>query len=92
MTNRNDLEVAHSRIESLERETRALAEQNAVLTARLQPKPKRVEETRPTAAPVVASPVATEPEEQSLAPWITTLLVAGLAIAIAGIIMTTGQT
>jgi hypothetical protein len=97
MTNRNDLEVAHSRIESLEREKRALADQNALLNARLQPQPKRVEPMRLTpppmvASPVVASPVETDADEESWAPWATTLLVAVLAIATAAIIMTTGQT
>lgn len=92
MTNRNDLEVAHSRIESLEREKRALAEQNALMNARLQPQPKRVEPMRPTPPPVVASPVETEADEESWAPWTTTLLVAVLAIATAAIVMTTGQT
>jgi hypothetical protein len=92
MTNRNDLEVAHSRIESLERETRVLAEQNALLNARLQPQPKRIEPTRPTPPPMVASSVETEPDEESWAPWFTTLLVAALAIATTAIIMTTGQT
>ena len=95
MTNRNDLVLAHSRIESLERETRALAEQNALLNARLQPQPKRVEPTRPTPPtppPVIASPLETDADEERWAPWAATLLVAALAITIAVIIMTTGQT
>jgi hypothetical protein len=93
MTNRNDLEVAHSRIESLERDKRALVEQNALLNARLQPQPKRGEPTRPTTPPpAVASPMETDADEESSAPWITTLLVAVLAIATTAIIMMTGQT
>lgn len=97
MTNRNDLEVAHSRIASLERETRALAEQNALLTARLEPEPepkpkpkaKRLEPTPPAA---VASPVESEADEERWLPWFTTLLVAALALATTAIILTTGQT
>ena len=90
MTNRSDLDVALSRIESLEREKRALAEQNALLKCAMQPQPKRVESAPPPS--VVSSPVETDADEDSWVPWLTTLLVAILAIATAAIVMTTGQT
>ena len=94
MTNRNDLQVAHSRIESLERETRALAEQNAILTARLEAPPQA---PKPTPASVVheSSPVRTADSEtidEPVATWPVTALVAVLALATAAAVMLAGNT
>lgn len=87
MTNRNDLEVAHSRIESLERETRALAEQNAILTARLEaPVPKAPQAIPPTTT-VVHLPADAETIDEPVATWPVTVLVAVLSLAIAAAII-----
>jgi hypothetical protein len=94
MTNRNDLEVAHSRIESLERETRVLAEQNAILTARLEapsaprgPTPRSVVQER-SSLPTADAETSDEP----VATWPITALVAILALATAAAVMFAGNT
>ena len=94
MTNRTDLETAHSRIESLERETRALAEQNAILTARLEA-PAQAPKPTPTRVVHETSPVRTadaDTTDEPVATWPVTALVAVLALATAAAIMLGGST
>lgn len=92
MTTRNDLESAHARIESLERETRALADQNALLSARLDaPTPK---EATPLTSVVVETPhlIDTETSDDTNATWMVTLGVTILSLGIAAAIMFGGNT
>jgi hypothetical protein len=55
MTFRNDLDAAHARIDTLEREKRELAEQNARLNARLgtSPRTSTTVETEPKPWPLM---------------------------------------
>ena len=95
MTSPNDLTSAHARIDSLERETRVLAEQNALIHARLEaPLVKAAEPTQTSAVRESSPPLTADAEtsDDAVATWPVTVLVAFLAIATAAAVMFAGNT
>lgn len=76
MTNPNNLDAAHARIESLERETRELAEQNARMNARLvAPQPKRVVSAPPPEPRAPKAKTSSADDEPALGPYVTILVI-----------------